>query len=194
MVAGGAESTSPSFPSPASRTAGSLHAQRFARDGLPALRVDGRFVGAKEPPSSSGRIRAREEARRRDHLRGALLRQVRRRLRFVAPDPEGKGALLAMRAALEKARLNPSDLGYINGTALRPPWVTWPRSRASGRSSRGTPRHAGGFHQSYHGHLLGATAGLEAIITALASRRPRPATSTSSTGPALPPVVLPTGC
>jgi 3-oxoacyl-[acyl-carrier-protein] synthase-1 len=38
-----------------------------------------------------------------------------------SPDPEGVGAEIALRAALEKAKLSPSDIGYINlhGTATR---------------------------------------------------------------------------
>jgi 3-oxoacyl-[acyl-carrier-protein] synthase II len=51
-----------------------------------------------------------------------------------------------------------------------------------------------GSTKSYHGHLLGATAGLEAIITALAIKSGLVPANINifNRDPALPPVVLPT--
>ncbi len=86
---------------------------------------------------------------------------------FVAPDPEGKGAFLSMKMAVEQAGIEPSELDYINTHGTSTPV--------------GDIAELKGVHQligesgcyvsstkSYHGHLLGATAGLEAIITASA--------------------------
>jgi 3-oxoacyl-[acyl-carrier-protein] synthase II len=88
---------------------------------------------------------------------------------FVAPDPEGKGALLAMRMALEKARLNPSDLGYINAHGTSTPVGDIAELRGIWELVKTDPEATPvGSTKSYHGHLLGATAGLEAIIAARA--------------------------
>ncbi len=114
---------------------------------------------------------------------------------FVAPDPEGKGALLAMRAALEKARLNPSDLGYINAHGTSTPVGDVAEVKGIWEIIKGDPAATPvGSTKSYHGHLLGATAGLEAIITALALKEGLVPANINifNRDPALPPVVLPT--
>ncbi len=114
---------------------------------------------------------------------------------FVAPDPEGKGALLAMRAALEKARLNPSDLGYINAHGTSTPVGDVAELKGIWEIIKGDPAATPvGSTKSYHGHLLGATAGLEAIITALAIKEGLVPANINifNRDPALPPVVLPT--
>lgn len=90
---------------------------------------------------------------------------------FVAPDPEGYGAHLSMKMALDQAGKNPQELDYINahGTATPPGDIA---------EAKGIYRLLGddqgslcvGSTKSMHGHLLGATAGLEAIITALSIR------------------------
>ncbi|MFW6344669.1 MAG: beta-ketoacyl-[acyl-carrier-protein] synthase II, partial [Sediminispirochaetaceae bacterium] len=82
-------------------------------------------------------------------------------------DAEGKGAFLSMKMAVEQAGIEPSELDYINTHGTSTPV--------------GDIAELKGVHQligesgcyvsstkSYHGHLLGATAGLEAIITASA--------------------------
>jgi len=84
---------------------------------------------------------------------------------FVAPEPEGRGAFRAMQMALEQGRTSTDDVDYINthGTSTQLGDVA---------ELRGIHRLFGGegpqisSTKSYHGHLLGATAGLEAIITA----------------------------
>ena len=114
---------------------------------------------------------------------------------FVAPDPDGKGALLSMRAALEKARLNPSDLGYINAHGTSTPVGDVAELNGIWEIIKGDPAATPvGSTKSYHGHLLGATAGLEAIITALAIREGMVPANINifQRDPALPPVILPT--
>lgn len=90
---------------------------------------------------------------------------------FVAPDPEGKGALLSMRMALEKAGLNAGDIGYINTHGTSTPVGDIAELKGVWEIVKNDPEKTlVGSTKSYHGHLLGATAGLEAIITATALR------------------------
>jgi 3-oxoacyl-[acyl-carrier-protein] synthase II len=114
---------------------------------------------------------------------------------FVQPDPNGTGTAYAMRMAVDQARIPTDRIGYIN--------------------THGTSTPAGdvvelyGIHElirksvdathisstkSYHGHVLGATAGVEAIITINALRNGLvPANLNIETlDPDCPPVQLPT--
>ncbi len=83
---------------------------------------------------------------------------------FVAPDPEGKGAYLSMDMALRQAGIDASKIDYINTHGTSTPV-------GDIAELKGVHRLLGGGRcpvsstKSYHGHLLGATAGLEAIIT-----------------------------
>jgi 3-oxoacyl-[acyl-carrier-protein] synthase II len=114
---------------------------------------------------------------------------------FVAPDPEGKGALLSMRMALEKAGLNAQDIGYINTHGTSTPVGDIAELKGVWELVKADPAktHVGST-KSYHGHLLGATAGLEAIITAMALREGIVPANINifERDPALPPVQLPT--
>lgn len=89
---------------------------------------------------------------------------------MTAPHPEGLGAALAMDAALRDARINPTDVHYIN---------------AHGTSTMGDElevraiKHSFGDHsyklavsstKSMIGHLLGAAGAIEAIFSILAIR------------------------
>ncbi len=83
-----------------------------------------------------------------------------------SPHPEGHGARLAMEAALQRARLSPADIGYINlhGTA------TPSNDAAEGNAVRtlfGTHTPASST-KGASGHTLGAAGGLEAVICAIA--------------------------
>ncbi len=114
---------------------------------------------------------------------------------FVAPDPEGKGALLSMRMALDQAKLEASAIGYINthGTSTPVGDIAELKGVYGLVKDSPTPIPVGST-KSYHGHLLGATAGLEAILSALAVREGIvPANMNIFTlDPELPPVYLPT--
>jgi 3-oxoacyl-[acyl-carrier-protein] synthase-1 len=81
---------------------------------------------------------------------------------FSAPDPQGRGALLAMRAALAMARVEPGDIDYINlhGTAT-------PQNDAMESQAVAT---LFGVHtpcsstKPLTGHALGAAGAIEAAI------------------------------
>ncbi|MBA7563098.1 3-oxoacyl-[acyl-carrier-protein] synthase 2 [subsurface metagenome] len=91
---------------------------------------------------------------------------------LTQPSPEGEGAARALRLALEKANLAPSDIDYINahGTA------TLLNDRTETLAIKSV-FHANGY-DAYHipisatksmtGHLIGAAGSLEAIVSVLA--------------------------
>ncbi|MDD5365985.1 MAG: beta-ketoacyl-[acyl-carrier-protein] synthase family protein [Gallionellaceae bacterium] len=86
------------------------------------------------------------------------------------PDPTGQ--VRAMRAAIDDAGLNPADIDYVNahGTATREEDVaeTEALRKVFGKHA---PDVAVSATKSMHGHLMGATGIVEAIVTALALRR-----------------------
>ncbi|MDA3939877.1 MAG: beta-ketoacyl-ACP synthase II [Spirochaetia bacterium] len=88
---------------------------------------------------------------------------------FVAPDPEGGGALLSMEMALTQAGLKCEDIDYINMHGTSTPVGDIAESKAVYKLLKGKQDNINvGSTKSMHGHLLGATAGLEAIICAMA--------------------------
>jgi len=88
---------------------------------------------------------------------------------FVAPDPEGGGALLSMEMALKQAGLKSEDIDYINTHGTSTPVGDIAESKAVYKLLKGKQDNVNvGSTKSLHGHLLGATAGLEAIICAMA--------------------------
>ncbi|MBI9108770.1 MAG: beta-ketoacyl-ACP synthase II [Spirochaetales bacterium] len=88
---------------------------------------------------------------------------------FVMPDPEGGGALLSMKMALQQAGINSDEIDYINAHGTSTPAGDVAESKAIYKLLEGKEKdvHVGST-KSMHGHLLGATAGLEAIICAKA--------------------------
>ena len=82
------------------------------------------------------------------------------------PDPEGSGAARAMRKALANARIDPSQVDYINahgtGTPLNDKFETLAMKQVF-------TNHSGQLKisstKSMTGHLLGAAGGVEAVIT-----------------------------
>jgi len=83
-----------------------------------------------------------------------------------SPHPEGLGAQLAMRGALDRAGLRPEQIGYINlhGTATRANDIAEGRAVAAvfGASVPGSST------KSWFGHLLGAAGIAEAAVAMLA--------------------------
>jgi 3-oxoacyl-[acyl-carrier-protein] synthase II len=86
-----------------------------------------------------------------------------------APEPDGDGAVRAMRAALRDAGVTPGDVQYINAHGTSTP--------AGDRVETGAVKRLFGEHarrvafastKSMTGHLLGAAGGLETAIAALA--------------------------
>ncbi len=91
---------------------------------------------------------------------------------ITAPDPEGRGAALAMRRCLQDAKLAPEQVQYINahGTstdlgdvaetgAIKQVFGAWAKNGLAVSSTK-----------SSHGHLLGASGGVEIIASILAIR------------------------
>ena len=88
---------------------------------------------------------------------------------FVAPDPEGGGALLSMEMALNQAGISSDEIDYINTHGTATPVGDIAESKAVYKLLKGKQDNVNvGSTKSLHGHLLGATAGLEAIICAMA--------------------------
>ncbi|MFP4364146.1 MAG: beta-ketoacyl-ACP synthase II [Spirochaetia bacterium] len=111
---------------------------------------------------------------------------------FVAPDPEGKGALYSMQMALEQAGIQAKDLKYINAHGTSTP--VGDIAEAKGIYELvGEGECYVGSTKSYHGHLLGATAGLEAVITVCAIREKTVPANLNlfNPDPELPPIKLP---
>lgn len=88
----------------------------------------------------------------------------------TAPHPEGKGAELAMRMALRKAGMNPSDIDYINahGTSTMADTIELAAAmRVFGSDLSGASMSS---TKSAIGHLLGGAGAVESIFCILAIR------------------------
>jgi 3-oxoacyl-[acyl-carrier-protein] synthase II len=87
---------------------------------------------------------------------------------ITAPHPCGAGAASAMRAALRDAKLNPSDIDYINAHGTSTPLGDEAETKAIkevfGESAR---RVAISSTKSMLGHLLGASGAVELMATVL---------------------------
>lgn len=90
---------------------------------------------------------------------------------ITQPAPEGEGAVRSMRMALKDARLNPSQLGYVNAHATSTP-AGDPQEAHAMQTLLGAD--AGkvmiSSTKSSMGHLLGAAGAVEAAICAMAIR------------------------
>ncbi len=88
---------------------------------------------------------------------------------MTAPHPEGYGAYLCMKAALEDAELNPEDIDHVNthGTSTPVGDVVEPKAivRTLGQHAYNISVNS---TKSMTGHLLGGAGAIEAIATLLA--------------------------
>lgn len=86
---------------------------------------------------------------------------------IVAPDPEGKGALKAMEFALRDAELKPDEIDYINphgtSTGLGDIAESQAIAQIFGDKDK-NPNLLVSSTKSMHGHMLGATGAVEAIV------------------------------
>jgi 3-oxoacyl-[acyl-carrier-protein] synthase II len=90
---------------------------------------------------------------------------------ITMPDPEGDGAYRAMKMALNRAGLQPSDIGYINAHGTSTPYndkfETMAIKRAMGDAAYNIPVSS---TKSMIGHTLGAAGAIESLICILAMR------------------------
>ena len=90
---------------------------------------------------------------------------------LTAPEPEGRGAAIAIERALEDAHLEPKDIDYVNAhgtsTPLNDRAETAALKKALGDRAAEVPVSS---TKSAIGHLLGAAGAVEAITTVLALR------------------------
>ncbi len=89
---------------------------------------------------------------------------------ITAPSEDGDGGLRAMKAALKRAGMQPSDLDYVNahGTSTMADWIELKAvERLVGDHARDL---AVSSTKSMTGHLLGAAGAIESIFSVLAIR------------------------
>ena len=89
---------------------------------------------------------------------------------ITAPSEDGEGGARAMKAALQRARMQPSDLDYVNahGTSTMADWI---ELRAIEKLVGAHAKNlAVSSTKSMTGHLLGAAGAIESIFSVLAIR------------------------
>jgi 3-oxoacyl-[acyl-carrier-protein] synthase II len=90
---------------------------------------------------------------------------------FVAPEPQGRGAIRAMQDVLVKAGITPAQVDYINAhataTVLNDPVETMAIKHVFGARAYHIPISA---TKSMIGHAMGASGALEAVVCALTLR------------------------
>ena len=83
---------------------------------------------------------------------------------MTSPHPEGLGAAKAMQLALEEAKLNSSQLDYLNLHATSTPVGDIAELKAVNKAFKGSKNLWVSSSKSMTGHLLGAAGAIEAIL------------------------------
>lgn len=86
---------------------------------------------------------------------------------IVAPDPEGKGALKSMEFALNDAGMKPQEIDYINPHGTSTGLGDMAESQAIAQifgDKEQNPNLVVSSTKSMHGHMLGATGAVEAVV------------------------------
>jgi 3-oxoacyl-[acyl-carrier-protein] synthase II len=87
---------------------------------------------------------------------------------ITSPDPDGKGAQIAMLNAINDAGIKSSDIEYINAHGTSTPYNDKIETKAIKNVFKDNYKNlAISSTKSMTGHLLGATGGIEAIATIL---------------------------
>ena len=90
---------------------------------------------------------------------------------ITAPDPEGEGAMMAMKLALDEAELSPDKVDYINAHGTSTPMNDIMETRAI-KALFGKRQDLNiSSTKSMHGHALGAAGAIESVATILAMQR-----------------------
>src|SRR5436305_1997435 len=87
---------------------------------------------------------------------------------ITAPEPEGKGATLAMRLALKDANISGNLIDYINAHGTSTPLGDLAETKAIKNTLGDHARKVSiSSTKSQLGHLLGASGGVEAVVACL---------------------------
>lgn len=107
---------------------------------------------------------------------------------MTAPHPEGYGAYLSMKGAMEDAELSPEDIDYINVHATSTPIGDVTEIHAIGRLFAEPERLHISATKSMTGHLLGGAGAVEAVASVMAVDRDSipPTMNTTSVDPGIP--------
>jgi 3-oxoacyl-[acyl-carrier-protein] synthase II len=87
----------------------------------------------------------------------------------IAPEPDGRGAALAMTSAMKDAGIGPDDVDYINAHATSTPLGDIAETKAIklALGEEHAHRIAISASKSMTGHMMGAAGAIEAAVTAL---------------------------